>query len=50
MVVTPVETFAARIAELFRDPGAFGERAHAVVQANQGALQRTLDALALYLP
>lgn len=50
VVVTPVETFAARIAELFRDPGTFGERAHAVVQVNQGALQRTLDALSPFLP
>lgn len=50
VVVTPVQAFAARIAELFRNPGAFGARAHAVVRTNQGALRRTLDALAPFLP
>ena len=43
-VVAP-EAFASRVAELYRDPGAYGERAHGVVIANQGSLARTMKAL-----
>ena len=50
VVVASPEAFPARIAELFRDPGAFGDRAHAVVKANKGALRRTLEALSPFLP
>lgn len=50
VVVTTPGTFAARIARLYRDPGSFGERAHAVVRANQGSLDHTLKALRPLLP
>jgi len=50
VVVASIETFPTRIAQLFQDPESFGARAHAVVRDNQGALQRTLDALAPLLP
>jgi 3-deoxy-D-manno-octulosonic-acid transferase len=47
-VVGP-ERFATAVAALFREPGPSGARAFAVVEANRGALDRTLAGLAPFL-
>ncbi len=47
-IVEP-ERFAGTVAPLFRDPGPWGERAFAAVEANRGSLERTLAGLDPFL-
>jgi len=49
VMVAPPERFPAAVAALFADPGALGDRAFAVVEANRGSLDRTLQGLAPFL-
>jgi len=49
VVVAPPDAFIQSVATLYADPGPYGERAHDVVQANLGSLERTLEALRLFL-
>jgi 3-deoxy-D-manno-octulosonic-acid transferase len=49
VVIASPDVFSAQAADLYADPGPYGERAYDVVQANQGSLNRTLEALRVFL-